>query len=186
MPWRGRGRPARGRALRRSRFPAPAGCSRLVRRVTLTATTRESGGSSLIRVCAWCGISLGRVPPNESVEVSHGICPRCAERVQLGLDEPPRILPPCHWLVVVERSHRPLFWRLRQDVLDLPRAHVVFDRRRAERRRASAQVIAERRREERRRVLDRRERELWRLGVRIVHGGSGEGEERLPRGPILA
>ena len=36
----------------------------------------------LIRICAWCGSSLGEPIPSEYEGITHGICGECAERVR--------------------------------------------------------------------------------------------------------
>src|SRR5262249_31393286 len=76
-------------------------------------------GGVVFRVCAWCGLDLGRVPPHEDRAVSHGICARCAVRVRTGRESPPTPLPPGHVLLVVARRAQPLYWHLSRAFEDL-------------------------------------------------------------------
>jgi hypothetical protein len=125
----------------------------------------------VIRICAWCGVSLGELAPREDRAVTHGICDRCAERVHAGKDpSPPDPVPPCYWLLVVRRDAYPLFWHLRACLEDVPGVAVILDRRFRDRRHAARPASSDRRAVARRDPPGEGEAaRLWRLGVRIVH-----------------
>lgn len=139
-------------------------------------TAASTGGTvkatgPVIRICAWCGASLGEAPPWEDQTVSHGICDRCAARVRAGEEPSPQDpLPPGYWLLVVRRDAHPLFWHLRAGLGDVARVAVILDRRIRERRRTVRTVAADRRTAARRhppRGLEAAR--LWRLGLLIVN-----------------
>ena len=105
----------------------------------------------MFRVCAWCGLDLGLVPPHEDRAVTHGICVRCVLRVRTGREPPPTPLPPGHVLLVVARRAQPLYWHLSRAFEDLAGIVVIPDRRLGDRRRRAIKVVGNRRSAERRR-----------------------------------
>jgi hypothetical protein len=116
----------------------------------------------MFRACAWCGIFMGVIAPLEDERTTHGLCPRCAERLhreQLGR---------AHALVIVAGGAAALEARLEEALTALECVEVVRDRRQAQRRRARAPVRAERRQLDRRRTLWS-QREPWSaLGIQVV------------------
>ncbi len=116
----------------------------------------------MFRACAWCGIFMGVVAPLEDERTTHGLCPRCAERLyreQVGR---------AHALVIVAGGAAALETRLAEALTDLPCVEVVPDRRQAQRRRERTPVRSERRQLDRRRTLWS-QREPWSaLGVQVV------------------
>jgi len=127
----------------------------------------------VFHVCAWCGSSMGQVPPYEDPQVTHGICSRCAERVQAGQDRSlPDPVPPGHALLVVSRTARPLFWHLRAAFEDLPGVSVVWDRRIHERRRTATPIGSDRRVAARRQPLTSAGALPPAFGLRIVRPGA--------------
>lgn len=116
----------------------------------------------MFRACAWCGILMGVIAPLEDERTTHGLCPRCAERLhreQVGR---------AHALVIVTGGAVALQVRLAEALTDLECVEVVPDRRRAQRRRAQTPVRSDRRQLDRRRNLWS-QREPWSaLGVQVV------------------
>lgn len=78
----------------------------------------------MVTVCAWCQKYMGTKDPPDDPTVTHGICPTCALRQQLG--EMPTL--------VIAKEHAeslPVFQSL---LTGVPEIRVVVDRRLGERR----------------------------------------------------
>jgi hypothetical protein len=116
----------------------------------------------MFRACAWCGIFMGVIAPLDDERTTHGLCPRCAERLhreQVGR---------AHALVIVAPGAAGLQARLAEALTDLECVEVVRDRRQGQRRRERTPVRAERRQLDRRRILWS-QRDPWSaLGVQVV------------------
>jgi hypothetical protein len=119
----------------------------------------------VFRVCAWCERLLGVTPPLSDPELTHGICGRCAERIQR------EELHSGRCLVIVRRSGPALRDRLETLTVGLPNVVMRVDSRVADRRRGGPAPSRERRRAERRRPLHPSQVQAWRtLGVYVARG----------------
>lgn len=107
----------------------------------LGETGRPMIGSATMRtVCAWCGTTIteGR---GEEAQVSHGICPRCAQRF-FTVGTRFAVVPP-------ERSF--LYPKIQTAFKAIRGIQVILDRRRGDRRRRGDLVRQDRRRPSRER-----------------------------------
>lgn len=107
----------------------------------LGETGRLMIGSAAMRtVCAWCGTTITE-GEGEEAQVSHGICPRCAQRF-FTVGTRYAVVPP-------ERSF--LYPRIQSAFRAVRGIQVILDRRRGDRRRQGDRVRHDRRRPSRER-----------------------------------
>lgn len=124
----------------------------------------------MIRVCAWCSRILGEVPPVESVERTHGICPECVERVRReDAFQAAAAVRPDQVVIIVQRCRRELYWHLRGAFEDCVAVEVICDRRQVADRRSYGGVEPDALDAGRRQTLTPSEQALWQsLGIRVI------------------
>lgn len=89
----------------------------------------------MITVCAWCRKFMGTKEPLADAVVTHGICPTCTLRQQLGA------MP----TLVIARERAEVLPLLEALLTGIPEIRVVVERREGERRRARRADGSERR-----------------------------------------
>lgn len=96
----------------------------------------------MITVCAWCRKFMGTKEPLADPVVTHGICPTCALRQQIGT------MP----TLVIARERAEVLPLLQALVTGIPEIRVVVERRDGERRRSRWADGSERRSQNDRRL----------------------------------
>lgn len=114
------------------------------------------GSAAMRTVCAWCGTTITE-GEGENAQVSHGICPRCAQRF-FTVGTRFAVVPP-------ERSF--LFQKIQTDFKAVRGIQVILDRRRGDRRGRGDRVRHDRRR------LSRERRQVPSLIVGAVPAVAG-------------